>query len=473
MKPTARPSTLAELRQSGWKPLPVKDEVRKNLLARLRSGQTLFPGIIGYDETVIPQVENALLSRHDLLFLGLRGQAKSRMIRALAGLLDEAIPAVQGCEIHDDPYRPLCRSCHERAAQEGDELPIVWVSRAERYGEKLATPDVTIADLIGETDLVKVAEGRYLSDERTMHFGLIPRCHRGIFAINELPDLAPKIQVGLFNILEERDFQIRGYSVRLPLDILMVFSANPEDYTNRGRIVTPLKDRIGSVIVTHYPRTRPEGVRIMEENAWWERDGDAPKVEIPPFLKDIVEEIARQARSSGEVSRSSGVSVRMSVANLENLVSSVERRAIKLGESSAVGRLGDLRHALASSRGKIELEVSLEGRSEEDVLQGLILKAVREVFQPHLDVTEFETEIEVLGALGLEVAEDMPAEKYVQMCRKVKELDRMVRHLMRKVGGLDGGPAHLAAAVEFLLEGLHASKKLNKNEVQGRSVYQS
>ena len=311
-----RPSTIRELRESGWKSIPVKDEVRKNLLAKLGKREPLFPGIIGFDDTVIPQLENALLSRHDILFLGLRGQAKSRMIRDLVGLLDEMTPAIRGCEINDDPFNPLCRHCHERIEKDGDDVEVNWIERERRYGEKLATPDVTIADLIGETDLVKVAEGRYLSDELTMHFGLIPRCNRGLFAINELPDLSPKIQVGLFNLLEERDFQIRGYSIRLPVDILMLFSANPEDYTTRGRIVTPLKDRIGSVVATHYPRDRDEGIRIVESHAWLERNSQGSEIEVPHFLKEIVEEPARQARSSGEVNQSSGVSVRMSIANM-------------------------------------------------------------------------------------------------------------------------------------------------------------
>ena len=467
-----RPSTIRELRESGWKSIPVKDEVRKNLLAKLGKREPLFPGIIGFDDTVIPQLENALLSRHDILFLGLRGQAKSRMIRDLVGLLDETTPAIRGCEINDDPFNPLCKHCHERIEKDGDDVEVNWIERERRYGEKLATPDVTIADLIGETDLIKVAEGRYLSDELTMHFGLIPRCNRGLFAINELPDLSPKIQVGLFNLLEERDFQIRGYSIRLPVDILMLFSANPEDYTNRGRIVTPLKDRIGSVVATHYPRDRDEGIRIVESNAWLERNSQGPEVEVPHFLKEIVEETARQARASEEVNQSSGVSVRMSIANMENLVSSIERRVLRLGEEHPVGRISDLRHVIASSRGKIEVEISIEGATEDDVLRSIMVKAVREVFNQYFDITSFETEIEVLGAIGLEVSDEMDANKYVKLCSEVVDLGRMVKRLMGNIEGFGNSPQHMASAMEFLLEGLHANKRLNKNEIHGKATYE-
>src|SRR5207244_1556009 len=293
----------------------VKSEMRRNLIRKLRAGEPLFPGIIGYDETVIPQVQNAVLSRHDLLFLGLRGQAKTRMLRQLVNLLDDAIPIIAGSEVNDNPFAPISRPARERVARDGDATPIEWVGRDRRYQEKLATPDVTIADLIGEIDMIKHAEGRYLSDEMTMHYGMIPRTNRGIFCINELPDLGPKIQVGLFNVLEERDVQIRGFPVRLELDLCLVFSANPEDYTNRGRIVTPLKDRIGSVIKTHYPLTRQHGIAITDANAWSQRD--AVRVLVPSFMKEILEETARLARSSQAINQQSGVSVRMSIANYE------------------------------------------------------------------------------------------------------------------------------------------------------------
>ena len=301
-----RPKTLGELKASGYQVISVKEEMRHNLIRRLQTGEALFPGIIGFDETVIPQVQNAVLSKHDMLFLGLRGQAKTRMLRQLVHLLDDAIPIVAGSEVNDDPFGPVSREARDRLTKEADATPIEWIGRDRRYHEKLATPDVTIADLIGEIDMIKHAEGRYLSSELTMHFGLIPRTNRGIFCMNELPDLSPKIQVGLFNVLEERDIQIRGYPVRLDLDVCLVFSANPEDYTNRGRIVTPLKDRIGSVIRTHYPLTRAAGIAITEANAWTERDG--VPVLVPDFMKEILEEIARLARSSPAINQQSGVS---------------------------------------------------------------------------------------------------------------------------------------------------------------------
>ncbi|MBV8609941.1 MAG: sigma 54-interacting transcriptional regulator, partial [Singulisphaera sp.] len=323
-----RPRTLGELRASGYRMESVKAEMRRNLIVKLQSGEPLFPDILGYEETVVPQIQNAILSRHDMLFLGLRGQAKTRMLRQLVHLLDDAMPIIAGSEVNDHPYAPLSKEARDRVAARGDETPIEWVGRESRYHEKLATPDVTIADLIGEVDMIKHAEGRYLSNELTMHFGLIPRTNRGIFCINELPDLSPKIQVGLFNVLEERDVQIRGYPIRLNLDLCMVFSANPEDYTNRGRIVTPLKDRIGSVVRTHYPLTRELGIAISDQNAWLARDHDGARLAIPRYLKEVVEEISRLARSSPHINQQSGVSVRMSIANLENVVSNAERRAL-------------------------------------------------------------------------------------------------------------------------------------------------
>src|SRR5215211_7850977 len=337
-----RPGTLGELRASGYRRESVKDEMRRNLVASIRGGRPLFPQILGYEETVVPQVQNAILSRHDMLFLGLRGQAKTRMLRQLVNLLDDAMPIVAGSEVNDHPYAPLSREARDKVATMGDATPIAWVGREARYQEKLATPDVTIADLIGEVDMIKHAEGRYLSSELTMHFGLIPRSNRGIFCMNELPDLAAKIQVGLFNVLEERDIQIRGYPVRLDLDLCLVFSANPEDYTNRGRIVTPLKDRIGSVIRTHYPLTREVGIAINDQNAWVDRDGS--RLAIPLYIKEVVEEISRLARTSSHVNQQSGVSVRMSIANLENVVSNAERRALLNGESWIVPRVSDLAH---------------------------------------------------------------------------------------------------------------------------------
>src|SRR5438445_874027 len=364
-----RPSTLGELKSSGYQVVSVKEEMRRNLVRKLKAGEPLFDGIIGYEETVIPQVQNAILSKHDMLFLGLRGQAKTRMLRQLVHLLDDAIPIVDGSEVNDNPLAPISRHARDLIRQKGDDTPIDWVGRDERYHEKLATPDVTMADLIGEIDMIKHAEGRYLSSEATMHFGLIPRSNRGIFCMNELPDLSAKIQVGLFNVLEERDVQIRGYPVRLDLDLCMVFSANPEDYTNRGRIVTPLKDRIGSVVRTHYPLTRELGMAINDQNAWLARDGG--RLGVPVYIKEIVEELSRLARTSPHVNQASGVSVRMSIANLENVVSNAERRAIVNREAWVVPRVSDMAHLLPSSRGKIELTMT-EDDGHEDKLIGRI-----------------------------------------------------------------------------------------------------
>src|SRR6185312_16200475 len=381
---TDRPRTLGELKSSGYRIESVKDEMRRNLVAKLESGEPLFPDILGYEETVVPQVQNAILSKHDMLFLGLRGQAKTRMLRQLVHLLDDAIPIIAGSEVNDNHYRPLSRQARDLLMAQGDQTPIAWVGRDERYHEKLATPDVTIADLIGEIDMIKHAEGRYLSSELTMHFGLIPRTNRGIFCINELPDLSPKIQVGLFNVLEERDVQIRGYPVRLDLDLCMVFSANPEDYTNRGRIVTPLKDRIGSVVRTHYPLTRELGIAINDRNAWLDRDSG--RLAVPGYVKEVVEEVSRLARSSPHVNQASGVSVRMSIANLENVVSNAERRALLNKERWIVPRVSDLTHAVPSSRGKLELTMAEDEGHEDKMIGRLAAEAVKNVFDHHLDV---------------------------------------------------------------------------------------
>ena len=385
-----RPRTLAELKASGYTLESVKDEIRRNLIRKLKAGDRLFQGIIGYDETVIPQITNAILSKHDMLFLGLRGQGKTRMLRMLTEFLDDAIPVVAGSEINDDP---LSRFARDRVAAEGDACPIEWIGRNERYHEKLATPDVTIADLIGEVDLIKHAEGRHLSSEDVMHFGLIPRSHRGIFCMNELPDLSPKIQVGLFNVLEERDIQIRGFTVRLPLDLCLVFSANPEDYTNRGRIVTPLKDRIGSVVSTHYPATRELGIRITQDNAWTHRNSDVA-VFVPTFIRSILEETSRLARTSPHVNQASGVSVRMSIANLENAVSNAERRGLQSGDSHVAVSVHDLAHITPSARGKMELAMSDEPGEEDRLVDRLLAEAIRNVFDERFTPKQFRSLVE-------------------------------------------------------------------------------
>jgi magnesium chelatase subunit I len=386
--------TLGDLRQSGYRSRPVKQEIRDNLVCKLRAGEPLFPGIIGYDETVIPQLVNAVLSRHNFILLGLRGQAKSRILRALVDLLDEQIPVVPGCEIHDNPLAPLCASCRARIVKEGDALPIAWLHRDERYVEKLATPDVTIADMVGDIDPIKAAEaGLNLSDELTMHYGLLPRANRGIFAINELPDLAGKIQVGLFNILQEGDVQIKGYPIRLKLDVMLVFTANPEDYTARGKIITPLKDRIGSEIRTHYPSTRGNGMSITRQEAWTERTG-ALKVDIPDYVREVVEEVAFQARGDRKIDKRSGVSQRLPISTLELVVSNAERRALANGETLAVPRVTDIYAALPSITGKFELEYEGELRGAEQIARDLIRYSVGAVFTGMFDGVDTRTVIE-------------------------------------------------------------------------------
>ena len=384
----ALPSTLGALRAAvaagRIAHRSVKDELRENLMARLRAGTPLFPGIIGYDDTVVPQVITAILSRHNFILLGLRGQAKTRLLRALTSLLDEEIPVVPGCEIHDDPLAPLCAACRAQEASEGEAMPIAWLPRDRRYVEKLATPDVTIADMIGDVDPIKAARsGLQLGDELTMHYGLLPRANRGIFAINELPDLASKVQVGLFNILQEGDVQIKGYPVRLRLDVSLVFSANPEDYTARGKIITPLKDRIGSEIRTHYPRSRQDAMAITTQEAWTDRGAGlrgALPVEVPTFIREVVEEIALQARTDQKVDKRSGVSQRLSITTLENVVSSAEHRALVRGEKAVVPRISDIYASLSALTGKIELEYEGELKGPENVARELVRAAVARVF---------------------------------------------------------------------------------------------
>ncbi len=469
---TDRPRTLGELRSSGYRSESVKDEMRRNLVAKIRSGEPLFPDILGYEETVVPQVQNAILSRHDMLFLGLRGQAKTRMLRQLVHLLDDALPVVEGSEVNDDPYSPLSKESRDKIASMGDATPIGWIGRDDRYQEKLATPDVTIADLVGEVDMVKHAEGRYLASELTMHFGLIPRTNRGIFCMNELPDLSPKIQVGLFNVLEERDIQIRGYPIRFNLDLCMVFSANPEDYTNRGRIVTPLKDRIGSVVRTHYPLTRELGIAINDQNAWLGRDGG--RLEVPIFVKEVVEEVSRLARTSSHVNQASGVSVRMSIANLENVVSNAERRAIINGERWIIPRVSDLVHALPSSRGKLELTMTEDDGQEDKLIGRIVDEAVKNIFNHHLDVKDFRASIDFFeSGKGVEIGDTLPAKTVLDRVEKIpgfrKKADELARAIMPGLDDADARDAATASAAEFILEGLHVHNKLNKTVKAGGS----
>ncbi len=457
--------TLGQLRAAGYETRSVRDEMRANLIAKIRRGDTLFPGVVGYEQSVIPQIENAILSGQDIILLGERGQAKTRIARSLVNLLDEQLPIVAGSEINDDPFAPVSRFARDLVAERGDEAPIEWIGRDRRYGEKLATPDTTIADLIGEVDPIKVAEGRYLSDELTISYGLVPRTNRGIFAINELPDLAERIQVGLLNIMEERDVQIRGYKIRLPLDVVVVASANPEDYTNRGRIITPLKDRYGSQIRTHYPETVELEMDIMDqERSVFATDGI--EVVVPPFMKEVIAELTHLARRSHDISQRSGVSVRMSVANYENLVSNATRRAIRLGERQAAPRVSDLAGVLASTAGKIELEAMGEVR-EDLIIDKLIQGAVGAAFNRHFSVRQFERLVQAFdNGLSVEASDMMPAMDYVH---QLSHLDGM-REAVDKLG-VGGSPAAVASAVEFVLEGLHLNRRLNKDGGSGPARY--
>jgi magnesium chelatase subunit I len=460
-----KPTTIGELRSSGYQVRSVKEEMRRNIIEKVRSNEKLFPGIIGFDETVVPHLENAILSGQDIIFLGERGQAKSRLIRALVSLLDDEVPAIAGCEINDNPYDPICKRCRDWLAQEGEDVEITWLGRDERYGEKLATPDITIADIIGEVDPIRVAEGRYLSDELTIHYGLIPRHNRGIFCINELPDLVERIQVGLLNIMEERDVQIRGYRIRLPLDVFVVASANPEDYTNRGRIITPLKDRYGAQIRTHYPRNAQYEMAIMEQ----ERtpfEGDDHSLNVPPYMKEVVAEITRLARRSPDINQRSGVSVRASIAGYESLLANAFRRAIRLEEREIVPRISDLPYIIPSISGKLEFETVEEGR-EEQIIEKFIQGAVATVFNRHLSLSELEPVVaRFKEGFTLEVADTLPSAEYVRMTEKVEGLIQAVEKLEGQ-----GHPGLTAAAVEFVLEGLHLNKRLNKDKIAGRARY--
>jgi magnesium chelatase subunit I len=465
-----QPGTLGELRRSSWTEervglRSVRQELRENLLCKMEKGDALFPGLHGYDDTVIPQIVNALLSRHNFILLGLRGQAKSRILRGLAQLLDAEIPVVAGCEINDNPLNPICRACRERIAAEGDATPIAWMPSEQRYVEKLATPDVTIADIIGDVDPIRAARGgRDLSDELTIHYGLLPRANRGIFAINELPDLAGKIQVGLFNIMQEGDIQIKGYPLRLPLDVLLVFTANPEDYTARGKIITPLKDRIGAEIRTHYPATLAEGMTVTNQEAWVGRDASR-RIDVPEYLREVVEEIAFQAREDKRVDRRSGVSQRLPITTLESAVSSAEQRAARTGEKCGIARVADIYAAMPAITGKLELEYEGELKGADTIARELIRAAVGRVFSKRFGDVSFQPVIqwfELGGELKLpELA--TTAERYEQLSK--------IQGLFDQIGKLgatdrkDAGAA--AAAAEMILEGLWAHRRIGRSEERG------
>ncbi len=480
-----RPTTLGALKAAGYHVRPVKDEMRSNLIAKLRSGEELFPGIVGFRETVIPQLVNAVLARHDILLLGLRGQAKTRIARLLPHLLDEVIPIVEGSEINDDPFAPTSRFARDLVAEKGDDTPIAWISREARYGEKLATPDVTIADLIGDIDPIKAASRRLTyGHEEAIHFGIIPRTNRGVFVINELPDLQPRIQVGLFNIMQERDIQIRGFNVRIPLDLMIVFTANPQDYTNRGAIITPLKDRIDSQILTHYPRRLEEGMSITRQEAWTSREADGTVV-MPEYIEQIVEMIGAQARRSEFVDQQSGVSARMTITTMEALVSNAERRAILNGEGVIVPRIVDLQQALPGITGKVELVFEGEQEGPVKVARALIGKAVREVFamyfpnpldrprrggerrerpeDPYSEILKWFS-----GGNTVTLEDTMPSDRYLAELDRVPGLREMtVRHL--KVDA--GNDYEVATAMEFVLDGLHQNSKIAREDADATISY--
>ncbi|HTT77274.1 MAG TPA: sigma 54-interacting transcriptional regulator [Candidatus Binataceae bacterium] len=459
-------NTLGELKRAGYRPKPVRIEMRDNLLERLRRKERVLPGIVGYDDTVIPEIENGVLAGHHMILLGERGQAKSRIIRSLALLLDEQAAAIKGCEINDDPFAPICQRCIRLAAEQGDATPITWIGREHRYAEKLATPDVSVADLIGEIDPIKVAEGRYLADTETIHYGLIPRTNRGIFAINELPDLTEKVQVGLFNLMEEKDVQIKGYKIRLPVDVVFVASANPEDYTSRGRIITPLKDRFDIQIRTHYPKTLEDEVAIMEQECSYPIRSETP-VRIPQFMKDILAQITFEARASNEINQSSGVSVRVTINNLESAIANAEKRTIRTGENEIVPRISDLHSLYASTAGKLELEYAGEDKKDDDLIERLINRSVLKVFDRYLKLEDLKPVITYFeDGWGVEVSDAAPSSDYLDALREVPGLREVVEQL-----GVFESPGLMATASELIFEGLHLHQKLNKDRQGGRFAY--
>ncbi|HLM57659.1 MAG TPA: hypothetical protein VK422_16250, partial [Pyrinomonadaceae bacterium] len=444
----------------------VKDELRANLLSKLRAGERIFPGIVGYDETVIPQLVNAVLARHNLILLGLRGQAKSRIIRQLVGLLDEHIPVIAGSEVNDDPLRPISAHGRQTVEREGDETPVAWVERDARFVEKLATPDVTVADIIGDVDPIKAARGGHLlSDELTIHYGLLPRANRGIFAINELPDLAGKIQVGLFNIMQEGDVQIKGYPVRLPLDVMLVFSANPEDYTARGKIITPLKDRIGSEISTHYPSDIQLGVEITKQEAWTEREGVGARLRIPDFVRELIEQIAFEARDDQRIDKRSGVSQRMPITVTESVVSNAERRALLTGEDEVVPRVSDVYAAVPSMTGKMELEYEGEQVGASKIARDLIKRAAGEVFEGYFVGFDFSPAVRWFDTgNNLKLSDNAAADECVRLLEAVPDL---IDNALIPFDFARDDEAQLVSACEFVLEGLYAQNKISRNEEGG------
>ncbi len=460
----SRPGTIGELRASGYVVLPVKEELRRNLIGKIRANEELFPGIVGFDESVIPQLENAILAGQDIILLGERGQAKSRLIRHMVGLLDEVIPCIEGCELNDNPFDPICTECKEKVEEAGEDVRIAWVAREKRYAEKLATPDITVADLIGEIDPIKIAEGRYLSDELAIHYGLIPRTNRGIFSINELPDLSERIQVSLFNLMQERDVQIKGYRIMLPLDVMLVSSANPEDYTNRGRIITPLKDRYGAQIRTHYPRAIEEEIQIMEQE-YTRFDDVADAVAVPNYMKEVIAEITSLARRSPEINQRSGVSLRVSISNYETVIGSAFKRSLRLGETASP-RISDLPAIVASTNGKVEMESVEEGR-EFKVVDGLVKKAVQNTFSRYFAARDFDAVLTRFDeGLTIETGTDIPSHAYADKLPQMANMGEMIARIESS-----NDPSAIASAMEFVLEGLYLNRRLNRDQTAGHIVF--
>ena len=460
----SRPGTIGELRASGYVVLPVKEELRRNLIGKIRANEELFPGIVGFDESVIPQLENAILAGQDIILLGERGQAKSRLIRHMVGLLDEVIPCIEGCELNDNPFDPICTECKEKVEEAGEDVRIAWVAREKRYAEKLATPDITVADLIGEIDPIKIAEGRYLSDELAIHYGLIPRTNRGIFSINELPDLSERIQVSLFNLMQERDVQIKGYRIMLPLDVMLVSSANPEDYTNRGRIITPLKDRYGAQIRTHYPRAIEEEIQIMEQE-YTRFDDVADAVAVPNYMKEVIAEITSLARRSPEINQRSGVSLRVSISNYETVIGSAFKRSLRLDETASP-RISDLPAIVASTNGKVEMESVEEGR-EFKVVDGLVKKAVQNTFSRYFAARDFDAVLTRFDeGLTIETGTDIPSHAYADKLPQMANMGEMIARIESS-----NDPSAIASAMEFVLEGLYLNRRLNRDQTAGHIVF--
>ena len=459
-----RAKTVGELRASGYEPLTIREEIRSNLIRKIRAGEELFPGIIGFGESVIPQLENAILAGQDIILLGERGQAKSRLIRRMASLLDEEIPVMSGCELNCDPMRPICAECKMTLADKGDDAEVSWLHRDERYSEKLATPDITVADLIGEVDPIKVAEGRYLSDELTIHYGLIPRTNRGIFCINELPDLSERIQVSLFNLMQERDIQIKGYRIMLPLDVFLVSTANPEDYTNRGRIITPLKDRYGAQIRTHYPQSLGDEIGIVEQEYAHFEDA-ASRVSVPQYMREIIAEFTALARRSPDINQRSGVSLRVSIANYETMLSAAFKRSLRHDEPASP-RISDLPAIVASTTGKIEMESVEEGR-EFRVIEDLVKKAVLNIFGMYYQPRQFADLTDRFeDGLTIEAGSDRSSADYMSGYAEMGEAADLIKDIETSEE-----PAAIASAVEFVLEGLHLNRRLNCDRAGGQQVY--